>query len=163
LNKFHLCAPVQLSFGTSDLTVPRGKTSDLTVPRGKTSDLTVPSVPSGLNRRKGTDKFSTARSRVFKPAPLPEPDKLPLKFTPNSNSPFNFGADSAASNSPFNFGAPAAPVNFGADSAGSADTAKMLQDGGSIKNGNYKKWKSQKNNVRFSSYFKKSKKHKLKK
>jgi hypothetical protein len=40
---------------------------------------------------------------------------------------------------------------------------KMEQGGGSLKNGNYKKWKSQKNNVRFSSYFKKSKKHKLKK
>jgi len=168
LNKFHLCAPpppqsfnpdvfrdVRLSLGTSDST-----------------------VPFGLPRRKGTDKFANARRRVLPElAQLPEPAQLPkpLKFTPDSaasnspsNSPFNFGAPAAPVNfgAPFNFGAPAAPVNFGAasNSADSADTVeKMKQDGGSIKNGNYKKWKSQKNNVRFSSYFKKSKKHKLKK
>lgn len=58
--------------------------------------------------------------------------------------------------------APEADVSMG-EELPLALPAPMGQGGGSIKNGNYKKWKSQKNNVRFSSYFKKSKKHKLKK
>jgi hypothetical protein len=68
---------------------------------------------------------------------IPPPKLLPapkLIFTPNSSANIKFGAPDP-----------------------------MKQAGGSLKNGNYKKWKSQKNNVRFSSYFKKSKKHKLKK
>jgi hypothetical protein len=93
-------------------------------------------VPPPVNSKKDKKKF--LNPVLLNPAKPPAPL---LQFTFNSNDPGNF-----------NFGtAPAAPA------------APMDQGGGSIKNGNYKKWKSQKNNIRLSSYFKKSKKHKLKK
>ncbi len=81
----------------------------------------VPSAPSP-NTAKGRHARTDARSRVFPPPQqlLPAPS---LIFTPNSFANIEFGD-------------PAVDVP--------AVDAPISQGGGSIKNDNYKKWKSQK-------------------